>query len=78
MSLTTLICSRNKLIELPQLPPSLKILWCSNNQLTVLPEIPISLNLLLCDNNPLIYPTTIIDLQEIRKIQAENLNYFLK
>jgi len=47
-----LLCDKNKLKQLPPIPPSLSVLWCDENRLTVLPELPTSMTMLMCDFNP--------------------------
>jgi uncharacterized repeat protein (TIGR01451 family) len=49
----TLSCSKNKLLELPLLPPSLISLDCSFNQIEKLPELPGQLRVLNCRANKL-------------------------
>lgn len=52
---TSLDCSNNQLVSLPNsLPEGLKILHCSHNQLTSLPILPESLEKLICHHNQLI------------------------
>ena len=50
-SLTTLSCSNNQLISLPNLPGGLTSLICGNNQITSLPDLPEMLSSLICANN---------------------------
>ena len=51
INLTTLSCSNNQLITLPNLPSGLTSLICGNNQLTSLPDLPETLSTLICANN---------------------------
>ena len=51
--LEKLVCWRNQLAKLPQLPTSLLELNCDENQLTALPKLPSNLRYLSCDNNQL-------------------------
>jgi hypothetical protein len=44
---------QNNLVELPDLPSTLKILQCSENNLTELPELPNTLKYLDCSYNRL-------------------------
>ena len=50
-SLTTLSCSNNQLISLPNLPGGLTSLICGNNQITSLPDLPETLSSFICANN---------------------------
>ena len=50
-SLTTLSCSNNQLISLPNLPGGLTSLICGNNQTTSLPDLPETLSSFICANN---------------------------
>ena len=52
-NLKQLNCSRNKLTELPTLPPNLTELYCYCNQLSSLPTLPENLEVLACNNNKL-------------------------
>lgn len=54
-NLDTLYCGYNNLtgVNLPPLPPNLKVLNCSNSQLSVLPALPASLLTLICSINNL-------------------------
>jgi hypothetical protein len=44
-------CTNNKIIELPELPYSLRELECQYNNLTKLPDLPDKLEILECQNN---------------------------
>jgi len=49
----TFDCYYNKLIELPELPSTIKVLNCSYNNLTELPELPQTIEILHCSDNKL-------------------------
>jgi Leucine-rich repeat (LRR) protein len=52
-NLEELSCSINNLIELPDLPETLKILECHNNSIQNIPYLPPNLEKLDCENNSL-------------------------
>jgi hypothetical protein len=54
IKLTNLYINNTQLIELKNLPNTLKILSCDNNQLTELKNLPNTLEYLYCNNNQLI------------------------
>ncbi|MCL2167888.1 MAG: hypothetical protein FWH59_02045, partial [Lentimicrobiaceae bacterium] len=49
--LTTLICSNNPLVGLPELPGTLETLDCSNTTISIMPGLPGPLTWLDCSNN---------------------------
>ena len=50
-SITSLLCSGNRLTTLPELPPNLISIYCNDNQFTSIPPIPRSVILLSIYNN---------------------------
>lgn len=67
-SLIELICTNNKITEIQQLPPNLRILWIDNNWLATIPaNFPPNLNYLSIENNlfPKDYDFTLYQFQVV-------------
>ena len=69
--LTELICSYNKIIELPELPYLIRKLWCNNNLLSYLPFLHNGMKYLYCNNNKI---TELPELPKLKSLWCQNNN----